>query len=161
MIKSDFGKGLVICLVKFAEHFENEMGMIKLSIFDKWIKSNKEDKERLDFGFPYNQSLKMDIDIANKVYNANYKKYLSRHIELFMNGASDHLYDIEVPQGKEWDKIRKKVTELQNKSLEIGHGFRFDKIWTIEDLSNIIKLIREIALMIDKQIGLKPDLGRH
>jgi len=78
---SEFGRGLVTCLVKFAEH-----------------------ARQLD--------LKTESTMSE-----------SARITLWANGASDHLYEIEVPQGSNWDEIRKQVKALQDKALEIGHGF--------------------------------------
>ena len=117
-MESDFGKGLVICLVKWAEHFMLLTDLCK--------------------------------------YFENFSE--SERIETWANGASDHLYEIEVPEGKEWDRIRKKVKELQDKGLEMGHGFTGKK-WTMEDFGELIELTHEIALMIDKKLGLKAQIG--
>ncbi len=167
--RSEFGRGLVICLVKFAEHFENDMGGRRLNIIGKWVHETEENrknmlspnpKDNLYYGFPYMGNIKFFKEMSDKVYKGNYKKALSNQIELFMNGASDHLYDIEVPKGKGWDKIRKMVDRLQNKSLKIGHGFT-DKIWTLKDLRELMELTREIGLEIDKKLGIKADMGEH
>ena len=87
------------------------------------------------------------------------EKTLSHEIESWLNGASDHLYEIEVPKGKSWDKIRKKVKQLQNKGLTIGHGFISEKIWKIEDINELKNLTRKISIMIDRNLGLKPEVG--
>jgi len=130
--KSEFGKGLVICLVKFAEH------AMYLSHF---IKNNK-------------RMLKEGSLLHPELYNEGHA------VSMWANGASDHLYEIEVPKGKEWDSIRRKVKKLQNKGLDMGHGSglmsdRFVK----KDADELIKLTREIALMIDRKLGLKPQEG--
>ena len=109
MVKSESGKGLVICLVKFAEHSEE-------------------------------------------------LKIPSTNIYLWANAASDHLYDIEVPEGKEWDKIRGKVKELQCKGLEMGH--RPGAKPSFKDALALKNLAQDIALMIDRKLGLKPQRGQ-
>ncbi len=119
MSQSEFGKGLVICLVKFSEHFS-----------------------------------KFGIDFES--YKG--KESESRIVEMWANAASDHLYEIEVPKGKSWDKIRKKVRELKETGLEMGHGY-IRHNWTKKDVEKLMSLTREIGLMIDKKIGLKPDIG--
>lgn len=86
------------------------------------------------------------------------KKAMSQKIELWLNGASDHLYDIQVPKGKSWDEIRVLVKRLRKKGLTMGHGFS-GKIWTIDDVKYLMRLTRRIALMIDKKFGLDADLG--
>ena len=75
------------------------------------------------------------------------------------NGATDHLYEIETPNGKKWDPIRQKVVELRDYGLEIGHGFT-SKQYTFEDTEKLFDLSNEIAFEIDKLIGLDPDLGK-
>ncbi len=114
--KSEFGKGLVVCLVKFAEHMC--MGNITEKLYDPKKSSH----------------------------------YLSeKKIEK---------YEIEVPEGKEWDVIRLEVKKLQDKGLEIGHGFT-GKIWKKDDFYELFDLIRKIALMVDKKLGLKAEEGAH
>jgi len=125
--KSEFGKGLVICLVKFAEHAE------------RWMKDKKLYKE-----------------LAEKHPNLFDE---SEAVEIFFNGASDHLYEIKVPQKLRHTKIEAKVKKLQNLGLEMGHGFNKNKKWSEKDVIEAYDLCREIALMIDRYIGLKPDIG--
>ena len=140
MTKSEFGKGLVICLVKFAEHFERDIGTPLSRLFNGIFSD-------------------CDKESIKKIYDGDEKNYISSRIGLWANGASDHLYEIEVPEGKDWDNIRKEVKKLQNKGLEMGHGFRYDKIWTLDDFRELMMLTRNISLMIDKKLGLKPDIG--
>ena len=115
-IESEFGKGLIICLIKFAEHF-----MV----------------------FEYE------------------KKYpVNNPIWLWANAASDHLYEIEVPPGDEWNEIREKVLSLKEIGLEMGHGYVENNQYHTEEYINKLRhLTREIALLIDKKLGLNPQLG--
>lgn len=165
--KSEFGKGLVICLVKFAEHFENDM-YNKIMSYNMFLKKSKEDIEKvrsttpppnLDYGY-INKQFDWWLDKIVPICG-NPEKALSKEIELWLSGASDHLYEIECPEGKEWDEIRNEVIKLQNKGLEIGHGFMLDKIWKFEDINELENLTEEISLMIDKKIGLNPDIGNY
>lgn len=161
---SEFGKGLVICLVKFAEHFERD---VSLSTFDKWISETSEKQramlsehppDKLNFGFPYMQELRFFVESANKIYKGDYKKCLSNRIEMMMNAASDHLYEIEVPGEPFWDDIRIAVDLLKTKALAIGHGFT-GQVWTMADLTEIKKTTREIAMMIDRKLHLDSNEG--
>lgn len=126
MENSEFGKGLVICLVKFAEHrwrwFEQK---------NLWKEMHEENPE---------------------LFNE------SRAVEMHFNGASDHLYEIEVPAVWKRKKIGKKVKELQDFGLEMGHGFTH-KGWTEADVEKAYTLCREIALLVDKELGLNPQIG--
>lgn len=155
--KSEFGKGLVVCLFKFYQHFSPE--------YLEEIKICKE---------------------AFSSYYGNEEKALSRGITLWANGASDHLYEIEAPEGKDWDEAREKVKILQDSGLEMGHGIsRYTKgaIYTLKDVERLRELAEEILMAvnnklklnlhfeesqeldikmlikIDKKLGLKPDWG--
>jgi len=122
--ESEFGKGLVTCLVKFAGHF------------DKYI--IMKEKYRI---------LKMDEKEVGWMW---------------FNGASDHLYEIEVPKGKDWDKIRKKINYLKSEGLSWGHGNKgFNKSLEENDkkFNELMDLTFEIAVDIDKKLGLNAEIG--
>lgn len=125
--ESEFGKGLVICLVKFAEHNW------------RWCEMKRSNEEMR----------KKRPDLFSK----------SDAVEMYFNSASDHLYEIEVP--KEWvgTDIDKKVRELRELGLKIGHGFTGEK-WTEDVVEKASVLCREIALLIDKKLGLEAELGQ-
>ena len=154
--KSEFGKGLVVCLFKFYQHFSPE----------------------------YLQ----EINICKEAFSSYYgeEKALSQGITLWANGASDHLYEIEAPEGKEWDELREKVKILQDSGLKMGHGIAFytkDIIYTLKDVERLRELSEEILMVvnnklklnlhfeesqeldikmlikIDKKLGLKPNWG--
>lgn len=122
--KSEFGRGLVICLVKFAEH-----AMYIQTVIREYASVGGE-KEHVG-------------------------------VNLWANGATDHLYDIEVPEGKDWDEIRGLVKELQDVGLDMGHGggLRGDTKYTKEQAVALIEKTRKIALLIDIKIGINPDEG--
>ena len=125
-MKSEFGKGLIICLVKFAEHFE------------RW-------------------------DSTKKLYEEMRQKspdpfFVKDVVEHYFNAAADHLYEIEVPPEWEGTKLGRKVKQLRDYGLRIGHSFN-ETTWTEKDVDKAHQMAREIALMIDRKIGLKPDIG--
>jgi len=124
--KSEFGSGLVICLVKFAEHAET------------WF----QDKE-------LHQQLR---EKEPKLFSE------SRAVQQFFYGASDHLYGIEVPDKWRGTVIESKVQELRGLALAIRHGFT--RQWSEKDVIKAYDLCREIALLIDKDLGLSPDIGK-
>ena len=80
-------------------------------------------------------------------------------VHSFFNGASDHLYEIEIPEGWERKKVGKKIKELQDFGLMIGHSFT-ERQHSEEDVNFAYDLCNEIAVLIDKELGLKPDTGQ-
>ena len=125
--KSEFGKGLVVCLFKFYQHFSPE-----------YLK---------------------EINICKGALSSycGEEKALSRGITLWANGASDHLYEIESPEGKEWNEVRKKVKILQDSGLEMGHGIaRYTRgaIYTLKDVERLRELAEEILMAVNNKLKL-------
>lgn len=162
-VTSDFGKGLAYNLALFMNHCGNQQ---ITSIYNKhfFLQKSYEDKQKIlsfnppdTHNFGWNDDVKWWIEKIVPIYGDE-EKALSSEITLWANGATDHLYEIEVPDA--WKKlaIAKKIKRLQDRGLEIGHGFG-DVVYTVEDLKELVDLTKEIALDIDKKIGLKPVKG--
>lgn len=79
---------------------------------------------------------------------------------LWFNGASDHLYEFEIP--KKWEKktLGKKARKLQRIALDIGHGKRMMEKDNEKDFHECVKLTKEIGLLIDKELGVNPIKGK-
>ncbi len=159
---------MTICLVKFAEHFENKFAdQIKDVHF--WKNRLNEDVERLkDYDRSVSDSVRMFREIYYKVSREAgepevqaFNSAFSRIIELWANGATDHLYDMKVPEEWEDTIIAEKVAELKSLGLSIGHGFT-GRIWTFEDFLKLFRLTHEIALEVDRRIGIHDvEEGEH
>ncbi len=131
--RSEFGKGLVVCLIKFYQHFSPE-----------YLK---------------------DINICKEAFSPYYGnvKASSRGITLWANGATDHLYEIGAPKGKEWEEVRQKVKELQDSGLEMGHGitcYTKGTIYTLEDIIKLRELTEEILMSVSNKLGLEFNLDK-
>ena len=166
--KSEFGKGLVVCLAKFSEHFTNSQ--IR-EIYDRAFFLKKPQKEQdiilsgnpppnLSYGKNKTDNFIFFMKKTVPIYG-NIKSSTSSSVTLWANGASDHLYDIEVPLDKKWNKIRVVVDMLKDKGLDMGHGLGLmgKKEYTVEDLTELVELTKKALLLIDKKLGLKPDWG--
>lgn len=165
--KSEYGKGLVICLVKFANHFNNDQAKTIYDLKHYYDSDEKVRKEMLkyspepscNYGKRFHDKIRFYIRDMLPIHNGNLDELISHEITLWANGATDHLYEIEVPKGKSWDKIRTKIEKLQDEGLQMGHGFRENKLYTPDDMKKLINLTIEISVMIDKKLGLKSDRG--
>ena len=165
--KSEFGKGLVICLVKFTNHFSNDLAKTIKDLILYQSANETKRKEMLqlnppvesNYGKNFHDRIRFYILQMMPIHNNNLEELISHEITLWANGATDHLYEIEVPEGKDWNKIRTKVKELQDKGLTMGHSFNNKKIYTFKDMEELQELTLQIALLIDKKIGLMPDRG--
>lgn len=89
-------------------------------------------------------------DIINK-YQKDFDNF-SSNLELIMNGASDHFYDLDR------DRSPQSLLELADLSLAIGHGFT-GKTWTEADLKRIRFLWQRSCEELDIKLGTNPDWG--
>lgn len=73
-------------------------------------------------------------------------------LELTMNAASDHFYDLDR------DKAPESLCKLADKALEIGHGFT-GKTYLQKDFEEIYDLWRRSCEELDDMLGVKGDWG--
>ena len=76
-------------------------------------------KSEFGKGFVYNLIL-----FASHFEREIFKVQNKKDFRIWFNGASDHLYELEIPKQFKNTEIGKKAKELQDLSLEIGHGKR-------------------------------------
>lgn len=94
--KSEFGRGYATCLIQFTFHLPR--------LYEQAAYYAKRSKE----------------DPANRGYYTP-----AQAAEMWMNGASDHLYELVRPRGitkAEWAEAQ----SIQARALSIGHGFGMD-----------------------------------
>jgi hypothetical protein len=108
----------------------------------------------------HEQRLDEDIRIYSDESNA---------VEMWANGASDHLYDlITGPRVKKFN--RQLAKSLASLALECGHGFTSRK-WTSGQARAWVAIAKSLladvgdpqtienAMAVDKRLGLRPELG--
>jgi hypothetical protein len=101
-------------------------------------------------GFVYSLIL-----FAKHFENQKYDKDYS----LWFNGASDHLFELKIPKQFKNTQIGKKAKELQELALSLGHGDRMMDKNCENDFFKVIELTKEIGILIDKKLGIKPIRG--
>lgn len=147
---SEFGKGIVVCIVKFSEHLNNDL-MCRVRSLSYWLNSSSSKQaELLSQAKAYPNG-----DVANLVRDASIygglpdEKLLSQYIESWANGASDHFYDLDR------EKAPKALCELATLTLDMGHGFRREALWTSKDIETIYRLWEEASLELDLMLGVR------
>ena len=157
---SEFGKGLVYCLALWTSHLNNEFAT-NLGKIHFLAKQTKKDRDIIiSPNPPPNKNYGKDMEYAifwwqklRPIYLTTEEAFSSQ-IELWANGASDHLYEMYVPKRLKGTELDKKVEELKHMGLSMGHGFAKDKVWTYDDFVHLNKLTGEIAKLIDKELGV-------
>ena len=147
--ESEFGKGLVVNLVKCAEHLDfGNRHLRRVFAVDRWIKGGMKDELTSD---------SVDIEHFKRVelkVRGEPKRALSDVIELWANGATDHLYDMKVPPSWKNKYVARQIRKLRDFGLTMGHGFT-DTVWTVDDITKLRTLVRKISLKVDKELGIK------
>lgn len=95
-------------------------------------------------------------------HKENYNDFIS-----WFNGASDHLYELEIPVEWKKRKLGKKLKELQDLALDIGHGnlglmdsnHKKAEKFAKASYDKCVLLVKEIAFLLDKELGFKPIKG--
>lgn len=91
---------------------------------------------------------------------SNYSSDKGKDYNLWFNGASDHLIELEIPERWIDTEIGKKAKELKNLALEIGHGTRMLEKIGKSEFDKVVELTKEIAFLIDKELGVEPIRGQ-
>jgi hypothetical protein len=151
--QSEFGKGVVVCLAKFSEHL-NDRWYEWAKHAAQWSLLSKADREHhLEEAkkFQHGDSARLVSSVALYLDTADFG--LSHNIEMWMNGASDHFYDLDRT------KAPKPLCELAALCLRIGHGFTGEK-WDWKTVEKILQLWQDSCLAVDKKLGVESDWGQ-
>jgi hypothetical protein len=152
--ESDFGSGIVVCLAKFSEHLsghgaspmQNERLIRKVAEAQSMneIRQLRRDGHYIsDYEF----------DQPGVLFEEARDASVSHSIEMWMNAASDHFYDLD-------EKAPVPLQELASLTLRIGHGFT-GETWTTETIDEIRRLWRESCIAVDAMLGVEePDWGK-
>lgn len=147
---SDFGEGVIIPLVYFTKHLDNDQAR-RIQSVSYWFKLGKPPVASL--AGTYDRSVIEAVQYFSTVHSnsgGTDAEKLSRMIELCMNGASDHLYGLQIPASFPKD-LKDKMADLRGAALKMGHGHT-QQVWTIEEFDRLWDLVKEIALQIDRQV---------
>lgn len=152
---SEFGAGIVVCLAKFSEHLWNDhYERIRHMAWWAALDETKRQQQREEAArFPVGDAARRLAAVHFLTYQDTPEKALSRQIEMWMNGASDHFYDLDKERAPE------PLRELGSLALRIGHGFT-GETWTMEHVERIRDLWKQSCLALDERLGTKPDWGQ-
>ena len=81
-------------------------------------------------------------------------------LSLWINGASDHLYDIVVPDNVPKD-IAKQVNKLQELALSYGHGSKMMVDMPMSVYTELSSRTCKLAIAIDKWLGVKVEVAEY
>lgn len=160
---SEYGKGLMVCLAKWFQHF-GDRRYFNLMCLHEYIEKDERGREGYYNNMePHLQaSITFFLESSSSVFG-NEERAFANEIMMWANAASDHLYEIEVPDGVYWDEVRQLVKELQDKGLDMGHGAgltgRISYTWG--DVEELLNLTQKIMIKVDGILGLQPDWGSY
>jgi len=130
-MENEFGRGLCYCLALFLCHSERDM-------------------------YGGNKKLEEESDERFRKYGKT--ENYSHVTELWFSGASDHVYDLEIPETLP-KTLQTKLKRFQSKVLNWGHGLsntveKKDKVWAINEAKELIR-------SIDRHYGIKTEKATY
>jgi hypothetical protein len=121
----------------------------------KMTEETKEYNDGSDFGKGTAYCLGLFLAHAERDFGLTkkYEKKMNKRFghdmvaHLWFNGASDHLYELQIPETYPED-LKNRLSELAKKAIHWGHGFQDDateedKLWAINEAKQLLKLIDE------------------
>lgn len=167
--KSEFGHGVLIPLIYWAKHFENDR-LVRARGAAEWLKLGKPPIQTIQakYGPEMVQAVtefRVFLNIAKACPaegQTTEENAMAQILWHWANGASDHLYGLQT-SSKFSDGLNKKITELQDKALSIGHGHDLQRRVTLDDIDRLWELTKEVALEVDRTVcGIEDaDEGRY
>lgn len=165
---TEFGSGLVVNLIEFAHHLDNDLArQIHLSYL--WVSKYNRDWEQIRNHDVSITNAAQWFERSNMIWGTP-ERTLSEMIELWANGASDHLYEIHVPLwmrfvhpvlSRRIKELKDAVAQLREEGLEIGHGFNTQMTWKIENFLKLYELTLHIGNLLDSLLLTRSDKGQY
>lgn len=159
--QSEFGSGVIVCLVKFSEHLSNDM-MMRYVHAQWWYNANQLKRDAWESEarhYPTGDSSRI-VAHARSVFmgiRENSEAELLSALAMWANGASDHFYQLDA------ELAPPKLKILADFMLDLGHGSGMMGKWerSAEDTIDYIwQMWEEATLEIDVKFGSKPDWGQ-
>jgi hypothetical protein len=160
---SEFGKGTVYNLMLFAHHFGNDQARELSHIH---LVMSKHPKERAlilselpdaKHNYGWNKDVKFWYDKIVPIYGS-VENAFSERLKLWANGASDHLYELEIPAKYEKKELGMLLRKIKKLGLEMGHSFSVKKTYRYKDFVNLWDWSTKACQLIDKQIIKVPSV---
>ena len=110
-------------------------------------------------GFIYNLILfAKHFDRAGLEIECNKEVKLSegRSLSLWINGVSDHLFELVIPENLPI-LLKEKIKKLQDIALDYGHGDKMMKNMTMKVYEEMRNLLNEIAFDFDEWLDINPE----
>ena len=146
--QSEFGRGLVVCLFKFARHIGNASWNECVSA-NAWLNGSDIQADHL-------QLLKAYEEIYGSKAGAE-----SAACRAWISGAFDHLREIELPPYlKTSPAFEDAFTDFDNLARDLERSRIREKSIGMDDLNSLVRLAGELAMAIDKVLDLSPDFGK-
>jgi hypothetical protein len=146
--ESEFGAGVVVCLVKFSEHVGNEEAR-RIGKAIRWINAAPLEREKLMEETDPEWVYMLTLDEMAK----SSEEMLDRMIITWASGAKDHFYDLDR------ETAPSSLIDLANLLHELSYiavdnTFRGEEEWL-----QVLALWSASAMDLDERLGLQPEWG--
>lgn len=153
---SEFGAGLVVCLVKFSEHFDRTWQVpCELYWFRAGSRQRKELSREAEHTLAFEEGWWRDRPEYRTATNA-LEAAFEKAIERWAYAASDHLSEVDEALAPEsLSKLVALVFRIRNKHLVDRPPTTFD------DMKEIRRLWSAAAMELDRRLGTRPNWGEY
>lgn len=153
--RSEFGRGVVVCLAKFSEHL---MGKEREVVELDALRRGQIPRSSLKSGTELRLRFQEDWWCEHPEYRrtANpLEAAISHAIEMWGSGAGDHLLELDTEHSPE---PLRQLGDLMV-AIRTVHMRPERSVFTMETLKRVRELWCESCLAIDRQLGAEPDWG--
>lgn len=99
-----------------------------------------------------------DLERNKKMKEEDSKLFSDEYaLQMWFNGAGDHLFELEVPEKFKDTEIGNLTEELKKEGLE----FRCEKKPTKEEFYNFFERIEKLMMLIDESLEVNPIKADH
>lgn len=172
--QSEFGAGLVVCLVKFTEHLWTDRDR-PVYVYDRWINmdAKRRDKERAEAEqFPRGDAAeRMRMVERFKHDEEGFYRYpslaagcstpqeyaMSQAIHMWANAAGDHFFDLDEQRAPQ------SLRDLADLMIRMRNTHLTDEptAWTVEHLDRVRGLWKQSCIDLDRMLGTVPNWGEY
>jgi hypothetical protein len=112
-------------------------------------------KQTSEFGTGLTYCLGLFLCHAERLTSGSRVTITDRDAEMWFNGASDHLYELQIPDVLP-TRLKNRLHKLRDLALEWGHGFGLagGVCATYKDVAWAIQEAKDLLRAIDKHYGI-------
>lgn len=148
--QSEFGAGIVVCLVKFSEHL-GEPRCRSIWEYSRWLKKPEGESPQA-----FNEEAFHRWPTLRGGATTPQEYAMHEAIHMWASAAGDHFFDLDR------DRAPQPLCDLADLMIELRNSHLTDqpRLFTTADLDRVDDLWKEATLAVDRLLGTTPNWGQ-